>query len=251
LQKTIEADRSRGGISRYTQIAGSLRAQIEAGDWPIGAALPSIQKLALNFAAAPETVRQALAVLEDEGLVRRKQGVGTIVIATPRDMRWLALPTDWEGFVSFLDKLEVRRLLIEASERAPRLWPDEGTPLPAYKYLKRVHSRRDEPFCVLSAYLSAEIYIRKPRDFRENVIVPMLAHMDGIEIGKVRQSLRFDVADMELAQLLAIPVAAPIVWVRRTICDTAGNVIYLADVAYRGDVVTLEMELSPKAGADR
>jgi GntR family transcriptional regulator len=248
LKEAAETERTWGGIPRYTQIAGSLRAQIEAGDWSIGHALPSIQSLAVNFGVAPDTIRQALSVLEKEGLVNRKQGAGTIVKATPRDLRWLALPTDWNDLVGFLDKLEVRRLLIKASDRAPHLEPNEGKRLPAYKFLKRVHSRGDEAFCVLSAYLSAEIYFRKPQAFREKVIVPILARMEGIEIGKVRQSLRFDVADIELAGLLSIPVAAPIVWARRTICDTDGNVIYLAEVAYRGDVVTLEMDLSPKSG---
>jgi GntR family transcriptional regulator len=245
LRKVAKIDNVRGGIPRYTQIAGSLRAQLEAGDWDVGTPLPSIERLAVNFGVAPQTIRQAIALLENEGLVARKQGVGTIVQALPRDLRWLALPTNWESLVGLLDSLEVRRLLIEASERVPHLEPDDGTPVVAYKYLKRVHSRNDEPFCVLSAYLSAEIYMTAPRQFRENVIVSILAKTPEIKIGRVRQSLRFGVADIEIAQLLSIPVAAPIVWARRTICDANGNVIYVADVAYRGDVISLEMDISP------
>lgn len=240
------AKHARNSIPRYTQIAGSLRAKLEAGDWPVGSCLPAIDRLAAMFEVAPQTMRQAISVIEDEGLVLRKQGVGTIVRSEPRTQRWLMLPVDWVSLVGMLDRLEVARLLIEDSERAPHLHDGEGTPCPAYKYLKRVHFRDDEPFCVLEAYLSAEIYMQKPKAFREKVIVPLLDQLPGLSIGSVKQSLRVDVADAALAKLLDIPLAGPIVRVRRVITDHQGEVIYLANVAYRGDIVALEMDLSPK-----
>lgn len=232
-------------IPLYTQIAGSLRAKLEAGDWTVGSYLPSIEKLAVMFDVAPLTMRQALIVLENEKLVERKQGVGTIVLSEPREQRWLNLPTDWESLVGMLDRLEVQRLLIEDSDRAPNLLADEGKLCSAYKYLKRVHSRKNKPFCVLGVFLSAEIYMLSPKAFRENVIVPKLNAMAGITINTVKQSLRVDVADAQTAKLLDIPLAGPILRVRRTITDQSGTVIYVADVAYRGDVVAMEMDLSP------
>ncbi|WP_221931645.1 GntR family transcriptional regulator [Palleronia caenipelagi] len=232
-------------MQRYVQIASALRARIDAAEFDTGTSLPSIQLLSRAYEAAPETVRQALAHLEQEGIVARRQGVGTIVLAKSRDLRWLRLPSDWDGLVTFFDALEVQRLVTESADRMPELHPEEGQALSAYKYLRRVHSRAGEPFCVIGIHLSAEIYIRRPREFREKVVVPILAQMDDVEIGTVRQTLRFDVADPEMAKLLDVPIAAPVVVVRRTICDPAGQVIYLADVTYRGDVVRLEMDLSP------
>ena len=233
-------------IPRYTQIAGYLRAKLEAGDWPVGTCMPAIDQLAENFEVAPQTMRQSLIVLEGEGLIQRKQGVGTIVLASPREQRWLKLPTDWETLVNMLSELEVRRLVLEDSEKAPTLNAEEGEPCAAYKFLKRVHYRKNEPFCVLEAYLSAEIYIQSPMEFRTNIIIPHLANRTGVEIGTVKQNLRVDVADADIAKHLDIPLAGPVVKVRRIITDKNGAVIYMANVAYRGDVVTLEMDLSPK-----
>lgn len=235
------------GLQRYMQIANGLRARIDSAEFDTGESLSSIQALAVEYDAAPETVRQALGVLESDGMVTRKQGVGTIVIAKSRELRWLQLPTDWQSLLTFFDQLEVQRLVVESAEGTADLLPGEGKALSAYKYLRRVHSRGHEPFCVIAINLASEIYIHRPEDFRSKVIISLLDEMEDLHIGRVRQSLSFDVADAETAKLLEVPVAAPVVRVRRTICDTEGNVIYLANVVYRGDVVRMEMDLSPPA----
>lgn len=245
VTKAVERDFSRGRQLRYAQIASALRVEVDAGKWAVGGALPSIQKLAEIFGVAPETVRQALLVLEGEGIVRRRQGVGTMIETRPRDLRWLKLPVSWDDLLVFLGGLEVQRTLIETSEKTPLLEPHEGRPAASYTYFKRLHSRAGEPFCILSIYLDAEIYIREPVRFREELVVPLLAGMIDVEIGKVVQTLRFDVADREVAQLLSAPIVTPIVWLRRSIKDRDGNNIYLAEIAYRGDVVALELDLSP------
>ncbi len=233
-------------IPRYTQIAGYLRAKLEAGDWGVGERLPPIDKLAEQFSVAPLTMRESLIVLEEEGLIIRKRGVGTFVCGTPREQRWLSIPTDWASFVSALDQLEVNRTILEHSDETPPLLPEDGVPCPSYTFMKRIHARHGRPFCVLNVYLSSEVFMRAPKRFRENVILPEMNSLPGLKITKARQSLRVDVADVELAELLDIPLAGPIVKVRRVVTDDEGAVIYFADVAYRSDVVSLEMDLSPR-----
>ncbi|TDC06665.1 GntR family transcriptional regulator [Nonomuraea longispora] len=64
---------------RYQVIAARLREQIERGDFAPGAALPSEAELQRQFGVARTTVRQALAVLEVEGLVVVEHGRGRFV----------------------------------------------------------------------------------------------------------------------------------------------------------------------------
>ncbi len=232
-------------IPLYTQIASSLRREIEAGTWPLGTKLPSILQLADRFGVANQTMRQAVSVLEEEGLVLRKQGVGTVVQNNPRDLHWLKLPTDWSSLVGMLDKLDVRAMLVEASDRMPKVRECEGKANGAFKYVKRVHYLNNEPFCVIEFYLAAEVYLRSPRQFRSKTVIPILSKMKGIGIGKVLQSIGIDVADAETAKHLDLPLANPIARVRRSIADKKGNLIYVADAIYRSDVVRVEMDLSP------
>ena len=64
----------------YVQLAGILRAGIEAGDYPPGRALPSETTLMQEHGLARETVRKAVRVLRDEGLVQIVQGRGAYVL---------------------------------------------------------------------------------------------------------------------------------------------------------------------------
>ncbi|MEV1239471.1 GntR family transcriptional regulator [Nonomuraea sp. NPDC049750] len=64
---------------RYQVIAAELRGQIVGGQLACGAAVPSEAELRRRFAASRNTVRQALSVLEREGLVVAEHGRGRFV----------------------------------------------------------------------------------------------------------------------------------------------------------------------------
>ncbi len=64
------------GKQVYDRIAERLRAQISAGHYPPAGALPSEAALAQRFRVARSTIRRALAVLEDEGLIDTMPGAG-------------------------------------------------------------------------------------------------------------------------------------------------------------------------------
>lgn len=72
---------------RYEVIAVWLREQIRRGDLAAGAVLPSEAELRRRFRVSRNTVRQALAVLEREGLVVVVQGRGRFVRDEPQSGR--------------------------------------------------------------------------------------------------------------------------------------------------------------------
>lgn len=61
------------------QIADTLRGRVESGEYPAGSALPSIVQLSGEFEVTTNTVRKALGILKDEGLVESVPGYGTFV----------------------------------------------------------------------------------------------------------------------------------------------------------------------------
>jgi GntR family transcriptional regulator len=61
------------------QVAAHLRAQIASGALPPGAPLPSILRLSQEHEVATNTIRKALAILKDEGLIETVVGYGTFV----------------------------------------------------------------------------------------------------------------------------------------------------------------------------
>lgn len=245
----MERAQQRHSVPLYGQLASTLRGQIESGHWPVGARLPSIESLARDFGVARATMRQAIEVLEGEGLVRRRHGRGTFVESEPRRQRWLSLASDWDSLIRMIDTLEPKLLQVESAERQPRVREEEGRPMPAYQYLRRVHYSDDKPFCLIDIHLAASIYLRQPERFRHAVILPILARMPELEIARASQTLVIDGAEPEVARHLELPLGAPVAKVRRTVADAGGWCIYVADVVYRGDVIKLDIDLSPRDAA--
>ena len=66
----------------YRQISDSLLAGIREGKFPVGSFLPGELELIDRFDASRHTIREALRVLEDMGLVKRQRGRGTLVLST-------------------------------------------------------------------------------------------------------------------------------------------------------------------------
>ncbi|GAA3398631.1 GntR family transcriptional regulator [Cryptosporangium minutisporangium] len=67
------------GRPLYRQLADLLRADIRGGVYGPGAAIPSEANLIERYGVARNTVRLAMEVLRDEGLVVTRHGCGTFV----------------------------------------------------------------------------------------------------------------------------------------------------------------------------
>lgn len=71
---------SRGYENAYEVVARRLRARIEAGEWPWHAPIPSEPDLAEWYGVSRTTIRSAIDVLIDGGMVERRRGKGTYVV---------------------------------------------------------------------------------------------------------------------------------------------------------------------------
>ena len=67
------------GVALWRQIADRIRMEISAGEFSETGMLPPESALAEKFGVNRHTVRNAIAFLAEEGLVKAEQGVGTRV----------------------------------------------------------------------------------------------------------------------------------------------------------------------------
>lgn len=79
MQKIISIDEREPGQSRYGALAAALRARVVSGEWTPGTALPAEQTLASEHGVALGTMRRALDLLAQQGLLDRVHGRGTFV----------------------------------------------------------------------------------------------------------------------------------------------------------------------------
>lgn len=71
----------------YHQIKVQLRALILGGKLEEGTPLPSIRELALDLSCSVITIRRVYQDLENEGMIRTKQGTGTFVARVHEEER--------------------------------------------------------------------------------------------------------------------------------------------------------------------
>jgi DNA-binding FadR family transcriptional regulator len=64
------------------QVTNQLRAEIRAGHWPIGTRIPTEPALTELTGTGRNTVREAVQALVHAGMLERRQGSGTFVVAT-------------------------------------------------------------------------------------------------------------------------------------------------------------------------
>lgn len=74
-----------GPVTPYRQLAAILKARIKRGDWAEGRPITSETRLVQEYGLARSTVRRAIAVLVDEGVVWTVPGRGTFVGQQPED----------------------------------------------------------------------------------------------------------------------------------------------------------------------
>lgn len=80
LKYDLTIDR-RAYAPAYAQLAHILRSQIAAGLLPPGAQLPSTAQLCERYQVSAMTVRRAIRILVDQGVIRTQPGRGTFVQA--------------------------------------------------------------------------------------------------------------------------------------------------------------------------
>jgi GntR family transcriptional regulator len=233
-------DKERGG-PLYLQIASLIRQRVKIGYWKSGERLPTLNVLAKQFSVALVTVRQAIQVVEQDGLIWRKQGKGTFVSKNVNLGKWVNLETNLESLLLHLETKKPHLLQVEESYKIPNFSDKEGIQAESYRYMKRVHSSENIPYAIIDVYLDKKIYEMAPDDFDSSMIIPILESLPEINIQRIQQTICFSIADVETAGLLKIDINAPIGEVRRVILDSDGNAIYIANTYYRGDCVKLEV----------
>jgi GntR family transcriptional regulator len=229
-------------VPRYLQVASVLRRRIRDGHWPVGAKIATLEELEREFGVARVTVRQAIDLLQGEGLVKSFQGRGTFVTGTVENDRWIQLATDWDSLIAPI-RDNVPHLLPSATQPAPRIEDSDGTPAPDYVFIRSIQKRGSQPFAFARVHVAKHIYARNPQLFTTRAALAIIAEMRDLEISRAHQTLQIGAADMEMARHLGIAINAPTAEARCVIADADGVVIYVGQITYPGDCVRLNIEL--------
>ena len=244
LKLVRPTDLSLSPVARYIQLATLFRNRIAAGEWPVGSRIPNVDVLAAEFSVARGTMREALGLLEQEGLLERMRAKGTFVRKSPLEGAAHRLAIDWQSLISAHEGVRIEVLEQRVVTQLPAVDGMKGRPAQKYQMMRRVHLRQEQPYLVGRFYLEYELFRQgPPHQFRRLPTLPILHRIAGARIGKAWQTLTIGTADVEIAALLKIHLNAPVAKVERIAVDHDGTILYLGYGVYRGDAISMEIEL--------
>jgi GntR family transcriptional regulator len=234
----------KSSVARYIQLASLFRKWVENDRWPVGSQIPTVEMLSKECGVAGMTIRQALDILEKEGLIERFRAKGTFVRMKPRRELWCEVHTDWNGLLMSRSDADISVLSDVPGQALDQSGFDVGTVAPSYRHLRRLHRRAGTPFLVADVFIDERLRGLIPEEsFVKKTAMRLVADLQGVSVTDARQILTIDSADLETASLLDIALAAPIAKVQRLAIDSNGTLLLVANGLYRGDMVRIDMKL--------
>lgn len=207
---------------RYQEIAEELRVRL--ADAPVGSVLPSESEMSGEYGASRVTIRRALEIVREEGLIAARQGFGWYVAGEPVRQSLESLGTI-ESQLEGVGKISERKVAEFAYEEAParvRKVLDVTDVL----RVKRVNLADGEPFAVVTVWCPADLAASLSR--RDVERRPFYELLD-IELRGATQTIGADLASAADAVLLGVPEGAPLLRCQRTTTDQAGRAVLLSE----------------------
>lgn len=226
---------------RYQEIAGALRARVQAGSYAGGRVLPSESELSKEFAASRVTVRRALETLRDDGLLAARQGFGWFVASEPLRQRLAQLATI-EGQLADSGIVAQRRILEFAFVTATgRVRQALGTD--QVLQVKRLNLADGEPFAVVTVWCPGELgeHLCR-RDVERSPFYELL----GLQLLGATQTIAADVISPEDAVLLGVPTGSPVLRCERLTTGVDGRPVLLSQHVFPAHRTEFVVEL-PRA----
>ncbi|GAA2317550.1 GntR family transcriptional regulator [Streptomyces kunmingensis] len=245
----------------YERIADELRGRIRGGQYGPGDRLPSEAELVRSSGRSGPTVQQALRVLQSEGLIEKRHGVGTFVRRPRTPVLRDNKRHQWEknrarapeaqrlatGATERDTGLEVDDLVFRASYRELEAVPEvaeamgvaEGTPLVERTYRTRYGAER-APFALATSYLIRSLVASNP-DLLDETKEPWPGgtmnqlHTVGIEIARVDERVTARPPTSEEAGELGLPPGTAVLVLRKTCYDTEDRAVEMSVVTLPGD----------------
>ena len=226
---------------RYQEIADELRRQIGAGELAPGRLLPSEAELRAAYATSRITVRKALEVLREEGLLDARQGVGWFVPADPLRQSLGRLGTI-EAQLAERGIESTRRILDFGFVTAPAA-VRKVLGVRRVLEVRRLNLADGEPFARVTVWCPEAL--GKRFSLADVERQPFYELLDD-ELGGATQTIAAGAASKADAALLGVPVDAPVLLCRRTTADVDGKPVLLSEHVFPGHRTEFVVDL-PRA----
>lgn len=234
--------------ARHRQIADELRAAIRRGEFPIGSPLPSEGELVARHGVSRGTVRQAVAALEQDGLVAARQGARRVVLGSVptnsfAEMQSFSMWAAGQGHVPGAEVLGMVRRAATATE-AEWLRTQPGAEVLALERVRLLDGVRVMVERSLYAGLVADHVLAM--DLTSGSITERLTAL-GFVHANADHLVDAVAATAAESRLLGVRAGSPLLRQRWLASSPTGLALAWSDDRYRADAVTINVRNSMSA----
>jgi len=223
-------------VPLYYQVLSVIRQRIANGSYEANGKLPSEDELAGEFGVSRATIRQAVGELVRLGFVIRQQGRGTFVLPAASH----AMGQRFQGSLRDLIS-ETERTLVTTVELV------RDAPFPARiaaaleiedlrgTVVRRRRTMDGEVFAFTVNYLPPRVAALVTDDELHKTGLMTLLERKGVTFAGGYQSIRAELADLEVSHWLEVGFGAAVLFVERVLVDSDGGPCEFVQSHYRGD----------------
>lgn len=227
-----------GSYPVYRQIARWLESQITRGEWGPGSRIPGENELSTQLSVARGSVRRAIELLIERGMLVRVQGKGTFVaparIGRHLGGRHLSVSEELtlQG-VPFQREIIYQGLAACPAEVARALDLEAGRPV---FHVRRRWLVAGSPALVHEDFLEAGRFSALlETNLAEESLIQVLEHRLGVRLTWASHALSVDFADRETAESLSVPLGDPLLYDESIVYDCQNQKVLLGRAWYRAD----------------
>lgn len=227
----------------YKQVANHLTQGIAAGRWPVGSSLPTEKELCDQFEVSRHTAREALRMLENQGLIARRQGSGSTVLALTPPARYEQNTQTIEdmlhhGNATRLHVLSASRVAGDANQYSAQIAQIAGKPCVLIRAIR--YPRNDvRPLALVDVYVAVRSRAQEKRllDLQQ-AAQEIVATVQLKNVDRIDQSFSaLNVGEAE-SKLLHVPAGDAVFQIVRKYHDKQGELIVVAHSLYNGTLFT-------------
>jgi GntR family transcriptional regulator len=209
---------------RYRTIADELRRRVQAGEFAAGRTLPSEAELSAAYEASRVTIRKALELLREEGLVDARQGFGWFAAVDPLRQSLGRLGTIESQLAEEGVRSERRVLDFGFVPAPPRVRKVLG--VSTVLEVRRLNLADGEPFARVTVWCPEELGAHLSRADVERVSFYELIDQP---LGGAVQTIGAAVVDARDAEVLEVPAGSAVLRCERITSDPEGRPVLLSE----------------------
>ncbi|MEX0280797.1 MAG: GntR family transcriptional regulator [Arenibacterium sp.] len=237
-------------VPLYQQIFVILQNKIQSGELAAGETIAGEKELCDEFGVSRITARRALNELAQSGLVDRKRGRGTRVLAQSNVQPLVASMDGLLENVQHIGRTTTVRVLKHGKARAGidvarALDVDEAATVVRSI---RVRDLAEAPMSYLMTWVPEDIgELIAGQDMSRTPLLLLLEEA-GVDVTRAQQTVTATIADPEVALALDIPAGAPLIDVRRIVSDRTQRPVEYIRILYRPEFYRFEMTMQRVEG---